>query len=187
MQTARLAVGLRDLGVIGIGLGGDEAHYPPELFEGCFAFARENGLHCVAHAGESAGAQSVRAAVDVLHAERIGHGIRALEDPSVVQLLVERRIPLEVCPTSNFLTGVALGEAPHPLLDLDAAGCVVTIDADDPALFKTSVTDELAYAAEIAGDDAPIRFTRNAIEASFASDATKASLRERLKAYSLER
>jgi adenosine deaminase len=187
MRTARLAVELRDLGVIGVGLGGDEAHYPPELFEACFAFARDSGLRCVAHAGESAGAQSVRAAVDVLRAERIGHGIRALEDPSVVQLLVERKIPLEVCPTSNFLTGVAVGEAPHPLLDLDAAGCVVTIDADDPAIFKTSVTNELAYAAEIAGDDAPLRFTRNAIEASFAPDTTKASLRKRLEAHSLER
>ena len=187
MRTARLAVDLRDLGVIGVGLGGDEAHFPPELFEGCFSFARENGLHCVAHAGESAGATSVRAAVEVLHAERIGHGIRALEDPSVVDLLVERKIPLEVCPTSNFLTGVALGEAPHPLLDLDAAGCIVTIDADDPAIFKTSVTNELAYAAEIAGGDAPLRFMRNAVEASFAPDATKASLRERLEAFSLER
>ena len=111
----------------------------------------------------------------------------ARSDPGVVQLLVEERFALEVCPTSNFLTGVALGEAPHPLLDLDAAGCIVTIDADDPAIFKTSVTNELAYAAEIAGDDAPLRFTRNAVEASFASDATKASLRERLKACSLER
>ncbi|HET9393620.1 MAG TPA: adenosine deaminase [Candidatus Rubrimentiphilum sp.] len=186
MRTARLAVELRDLGIVGIGLGGDEAHFPPELFEASFAFARESGLHCVAHAGESAGAPSVRAAIEVLHAERIGHGIRALEDPSVVQLLVNKKIPLEVCPTSNFLTGVALGEAPHPLVDLDAAGCIVTIDADDPAIFKTSVTDELAYAAEVAGDDAPRRFTRNAIEASFSPDATKARLRERLEAYSLE-
>jgi adenosine deaminase len=186
MQTAQLAVGLRDLGVIGVGLGGDEARFPPELFDECFAFARAGGLHCVAHAGESAGAASVRDAVEVLGAERIGHGIRALEDPAVVQLLVEKRIPLEICPTSNFLTGVALGEAPHPLIDLDAAGCVVTIDADDPAIFKTSVTDELVYAAEVAGEDAPLRFTRNAIEASFATPPTKAHLRERLDALSLD-
>jgi len=186
MRTAKLAVDMSDLGVIGVGLGGDEAHYPAEMFEECFAYARANGLHCVAHAGESAGAASVRAAVEVLQAERIGHGIRALEDPSVVKILVEKKIPLEVCPTSNFLTGVALGEAPHPLVDLDAAGCIVTIDADDPAIFKTTVTEELAYAAEIAGDDAPVRFTRNAVEASFAPAQTKARLCERLKAFSLK-
>ena len=179
MRTAQLAVDLRDLGVIGIGLGGDEAHYPAELFAGCFAFAREHGLHCVAHAGESAGAQSVRAAVEVLQAERIGHGIRALEDRAVVDLLVERKIPLEICPTSNFRTGVVMGEAPHPLVELDEAGCVVTIDADDPAIFKTSITEELEYVAEIAGDDAPARFMRNAVEASFADEETKARLRRR--------
>jgi adenosine deaminase len=186
MRTAKLAVEMKDLGVIGVGLGGDEAHYPAEIFKDCFAFARENGLRCVAHAGESAGAASVRAAVEILRAERIGHGIRALEDPSVVRLLVDRKIPLEVCPTSNFLTGVALGEAPHPLVDLDAAGCTVTIDADDPAIFKTTLTDELVYAAEMAGDDALVRFTRNAIEASFAPAETKARLRKRLEAFSLE-
>jgi adenosine deaminase len=186
MRTARLAVKTRDLGVIGVGLGGDEARFPPELFAECFAFARANGLHGVAHAGESAGADSVRKAIDVLHAERIGHGIRALEDRSLVKMLAERKIPLEICPTSNFLTGVALGEAPHPLVDLDAAGCIVTIDADDPAIFKTSVTDELAYTAELLGADAPVRFTRNAIDASFAPADTKARLHERLKAFSLE-
>ncbi len=188
MRTAELAVEMQDLGVIGVGLGGDEAHYPAEIFEGCFDFARAAGLHCVAHAGESAGAASVRAAVETLHAERVGHGIRALEDPRVVRLLVEKKIPLEVCPTSNFLTGVAFGEAPHPLAlaDLDAAGCIVTIDADDPAIFKTTLTDELAYAAEVAGEDAPLRFTRNAIEAAFAPPQTKARLRERLDARSPE-
>ena len=186
MQTAKLAVAMQDLGVIGVGLGGDEAHYPAELFKGCFDFARSNGLHCVAHAGETAGAASVRAAVEILRAERIGHGIRALEDPSVVRLLAKKKIPLEICPTSNFLTGVALGEAPHPLGDLDAAGCIVTIDADDPAIFKTTLTEELAYAAEVAGGDAPLRFTRNAVEAAFASSQTKARLRERLDAFSLE-
>ncbi len=186
MQTARLAVRMQDLGVIGVGLGGDEAHYPAEIFEACFDFARANGLHCVAHAGESAGASSVRAAVEVLRAERIGHGIRALEDPDVVRLLVEKKVPLEICPTSNFLTGVALGEAPHPLVDLDDAGCIVTIDVDDPAIFKATLTDELAYAAEIAGEDAPLRFMRNAIEAAFASPQTKTRLRERVGSFSLE-
>jgi adenosine deaminase len=145
MRTARTAASLTNDGVIGIGLGGDEVHFPAELFGDVFAYARSQGLHCVAHAGEASGAPSVRAAVEVLGAERIGHGVRALEDPAVVALLSERGIPLEICPTSNFLTGAARRAHPHPLHDLDAAGVRVTIDADDPTLFGTSITEEYAY------------------------------------------
>jgi adenosine deaminase len=183
MRSTRMALDLQDLGVIGIGLGGDEARYPAELFEDVYAFARKEGLHTVAHAGEAAGAHSVRAAIDVLGVERIGHGVRALEDPHVVEILARRRIPLEVCPTSNMLTGAARREEPHPLVDLDAAGCVVTIDADDPALFGTTITDEYAYAAEIAGPGALLRFARNAVDASFAPPERKAAIHERLEVY----
>ncbi len=175
-EFARIAVGLRDLGVIGVGLGGDEAHFPPELYERAYAIAREGGLHGVVHAGEAAGARSVRAAVEVLRAERIGHGVRAMEDPAVVALLADRRIPLEICPTSNRLTGATPAGAIHPLGALDAAGCVVTIDADDPALFGTTLIDEYAYVAATFGEAAIVRFARNAIDASFATGATKARL-----------
>jgi len=174
--SAREAVGLRDLRVIGIGLGGDEANYPPELYERAYAIARDGGLHGVVHAGEAAGPQSVRAAVEVLRAERIGHGVRAVEDPAVVALLAERRIPLEICPTSNRLTGAAPAGAAHPLGALDAAGCVVTIDADDPAMFGTTLLDEYRLVADAFGEDAVVRFARNAIDASFAPPATKARL-----------
>jgi adenosine deaminase/aminodeoxyfutalosine deaminase len=183
MQTARMAVDLQDLGVVGIGLGGDEARYPAELFEDVYAFARKEGLRTVAHAGEAAGAESVRAAVDVLGAERIGHGIRALEDLAVVELLAKRRIPLEVCPTSNMLTGVAQRGEPHPLVQLDKAGCVVTIDTDDPALFGTTITDEYAYVSGIAGLEAVLRFAENAVDASFAAPERKAALHRRLELY----
>jgi adenosine deaminase len=175
-QSAREAVSLRDVGVIGIGLGGDEANYPPELYERAYAIAREGGLHGVVHAGEAAGPQSVRAAVEVLRAERIGHGVRAVEDPAVVELLAERRIPLEICPTSNRLTGAAPATAAHPLGALDAAGCVVTIDADDPALFGTTLLDEYRFVADAFGEAALLRFARNAIDASFAPPAAKARL-----------
>lgn len=175
-HTARQAVGLRDLGVIGVGLGGDEANFPPELFERAFAIARAGGLHGVVHAGEAAGPQSVRAAVEVLGAERIGHGVRAIEDPAVVALLAERRIPLEICPTSNRITGAAPENAAHPLGALDAAGCVVTIDADDPALFGTTLLDEYRFVAGAFGADAIVRFARNAIDASFAPASAKARL-----------
>jgi adenosine deaminase/aminodeoxyfutalosine deaminase len=183
LQTIRQTLELRDLGVVGIGLGGDEARYPAELFEDVYAFARREGLHAVAHAGEAAGAQSVRAAVEVLGAERIGHGIRAIEDPQVVDLLARERIPLEVCPTSNMLTGAAPRDRAHPLVHLDAAGCIVTIDADDPALFGTTISEEYAYVAEIAGLDAALRFAANAVDASFATPERKAALHRRLELY----
>ena len=182
MNTAKLAATFVDAGVIGIGLGGDEARFPGELFAGVFDFARSEGLHTVAHAGEAAGAQSVRAAVEVLRAERIGHGVRALEDPAVVQLLVERRIPLEICPTSNFLTGAASREAPHPLVELDRDGVVVTIDSDDPSLFGTSITNEYDYVARLAGRDALGRFVNQSVEASFLEQEAKRALRARVSA-----
>jgi adenosine deaminase len=175
--VARTAVALRPYGVIGVGLGGDEARFPPGLYERAFAIARHGGLHGVAHAGEAAGPQSVRDAVEILGAERIGHGVRAIEDPAVVALLAERRIPLEICPTSNRLTGAAPAGAPHPLGALDAAGCLITIDADDPALFGTTLLDEYREVAATFGDDAIVRFARNAVEASFAAPELKARLR----------
>ncbi len=182
LETARLASALQPYGVIGVGLGGDEAKWPPELFGEAFAFARERGLRTVAHAGEAAGAQSVRNAVEILGAERIGHGVRAIEDPAVVELLARRKIPLEVCPTSNRLTGAAPAHLPHPMGALDAAGVCVTIDADDPALFGTTLTDEYAEVQKTLGSDALRRFAANAIDASFASPALKAKLLAELSA-----
>jgi adenosine deaminase len=175
-RSVREAISLRDLGVIGIGLGGDEAKYPPALFERPYAMAREGGLRGVVHAGEAAGPASVRDAVEILRAERIGHGVRAIEDPAVVALLAERRVPLEVCPTSNRLTGAAPAGKPHPLGELDAAGCIITIDADDPAMFGTSLVEEYRIVAGAFGEDALVRYARNAIDASFATPAAKAGL-----------
>ncbi len=186
MRTAQLAASLQDLGVIGIGLGGDETKVPAEMFVEAFSFARENGLHRVAHAGEAAGAQSVRAAVQALGAERIGHGIRALEDCQVVKLLVNLGIPLEVCPTSNYFTGVVQRGNPHPLVALDAAGVTITIDADDPAMFRTNLEREYAFVEACAGPDAVIKFARNAIDASFAAEAAKRAMHERFNRYCAE-
>jgi adenosine deaminase len=178
-QMLEIALAMRDLGVIGIGLGGDEANFPAELFVDVFARAREAGLHVVAHAGEAAGAKSVRAAVELLGAERIGHGVRAIEDPAVVALLAERRIPIEVCPTSNRLTGAAPADLPHPMGALSDAGVIVAIDADDPPLFGTTLVAEYAYVARTLGFATAVRFAANGIDASFADDATKRTLRER--------
>ncbi len=182
MRTARAMVSLTDLDVIGISLGGDEARFPAKLFVDAFAYARANGLHCVAHAGEADGPASVRDAVELLHAQRIGHGIRALEDASTVELLADRRIPLEICPTSNRLTGAALSGHPHPYLDFDRRRCIVTIDCDDPTLFATSIEHEYALVEDVAGPGALERYVRNAIDASFAGEEEKRAMRSQLAA-----
>jgi adenosine deaminase len=182
MQTARTVAKMGDLDVIGISLGGDEARFPARDFAEVFAFARAQGLHRVAHAGEADGHHSVRDAVDLLGAERIGHGIRALDDRGVVETLAERRIALEICPTSNRLTGAAMADRPHPYLDFDGAGCVVTIDADDPALFGTSIEREYAEVERVAGGAVLARYVGNAIEASFASPGEKDRMAAQLAA-----
>ena len=177
--TARIAVSLAEagLGVIGIGLGGDEANFPAAMYVDAFDYARSSGLHAVAHAGEAAGARSVRDAVEFLKAERIGHGVRALEDPAVIELLVERQVALEICPTSNRLTGAAPAGAPHPLGALAAAGVRCAIDADDPELFSTTLENEYCLVTDWLGESAVLDFAENAIDASFASEARKSTLR----------
>ncbi|MBV8498794.1 MAG: adenosine deaminase [Candidatus Eremiobacteraeota bacterium] len=170
MATARTMAGMTDLDVIGVALGGDETRFPARLFGDAFAYARSEGLHCVAHAGESDDHPSVRDAVERLGAERIGHGVRALADPATVELLATRRVALEICPTSNRLTGAELPEHPHPFVEFDQLGCVVTIDADDPAIFRTTLEQEYALVERVAGRRALERYVRNAIGAAF-SDA----------------
>jgi adenosine deaminase len=182
MTTVRSIATMTDLDVIGISIGGDELRFPAKLFAGAFAYARAAGLRCVAHAGEADGPRSVRDAVHLLRAERIGHGIRALEDAALIDLLAARRIPLEICPTSNRLTGTALAQHPHPYVDLDRRGCVVTIDCDDPALFRTSIGREYAVVERVAGPAALERFVRNAVGATFAQPHEKREMEARIAA-----
>lgn len=176
MATARLMATMDDLDVIGVSLGGDEARFPAKPFAEVFAYARSQGLRCVAHAGESARAASVRDAIELLGAERIGHGLSALDDRSVVELLADRRIALEICPTSNRRTGAAHPAYPQPYLDFDRLGCLVAIDADDPALFGTTITREYELVEKAAGPAALERYVRNAIEATFASPPEKRAM-----------
>jgi adenosine deaminase len=180
-ETARFAAGFRDYGCIGIGLGGDEAAFPPALFEDAFSYAHHKGLHTVVHAGEAAGAESIRDAIDVLGAERIGHGIRALDDPALIELLITRKIPLEVCPTSNYRTGVVAQDAVHPLQELESAGVTIVLDSDDPAMFRTDITAEYAFAENLLGIETVLRYARNAIDCSFADSRSKASMHVRFE------
>jgi adenosine deaminase len=169
---------------IGLGLGGLEAGFPPELFQAEFAEARANGLHVVAHAGEGAGAESVRGAIEALGAERIGHGIRCLEDASLVSLLRERQLPLEVCPISNYRTGVVPAGATHPIFRMLEEGLNVTVSSDDPPMFSTSLTNEYRWLALQGVPFERLRACNSAaIDASFLDADAKQRLSEHLAAF----
>ncbi|GER90399.1 adenosine deaminase [Dictyobacter vulcani] len=142
-HTLKVALeGMQD-GVVGLGLGGTEVGFPPEWFEPWFDQARAAGLHSVPHAGEVVGPESVWGAIRALGAERIGHGVRSIEDPALIAYLAEHQIPLEVSPTSNICLGVYPDYQHHPLPKLLAAGIPLTINTDDPPLFNTTLNNEI--------------------------------------------
>jgi adenosine deaminase len=167
--------------VVGFNVAGDEAGYPPAQFAPAYAIAAGSGLGCTVHAGEHAGAESVRAALE-LPVTRISHGVRAIEDPALVSVLAERGIVLEVCPTSNVATGVFASYEDHPLGALRAAGVRVTLGSDDPPYFDCSIGSEYALAHERMGleEGELLDITRIAVDASFADDALKHALMDQL-------
>jgi adenosine deaminase len=134
---------LREFGVVGIGIGGTESNFPPELFADVYKEARDLGFRTSAHAGEAAGAESVWGAIRELRVHRIGHGTRAEEDPRLLDYLVEHRIPLEMCPLSNVRTAVVDSISRHPIRRYFERGVLVTVNTDDPKMFGTSFAEEL--------------------------------------------
>jgi aminodeoxyfutalosine deaminase len=181
--TLEWALAGRGRGVVALGLSGIEAKYPNEPFREHFAAARSAGLHCVAHAGEHAGPESVRSVLDICGAERIGHGVRSIDDPALVERLRTSGIPLEVCPTSNICLGVAPDMASHSFDRLYRAGLSLTVNSDDPSFFNTNLTREylrlhqaFGYTqAELAG------FSLNALRHAFLPETEKADLEERFR------
>jgi adenosine deaminase len=145
-EIADLAVAHLGDGVVGLDLTGDEIGYPADRFAGIFRRAHQEGLHVTVHAGEAGGADNVRQAIELLGAQRIGHGIRAIENSQVVHLLQERKVALEICPTSNLQTGAVRRFGQHPLMDLLALDLRVTINTDDPSVSDTTLTDEYVVA-----------------------------------------
>ena len=141
----------RECGVVALGLGGPESGHPASNFTRIFELARARGLPANPHAGEGEGPQSVRETIDSLRPRRIGHGVRAIEDPELVRQIAESRITLEVCITSNVRLGVYRSLAEHPVKQLIDAGCVVTLNSDDPALFRTSLSTEYVRATRACG------------------------------------
>ncbi len=146
MRVAEAAAEMAPQGVVAFSIGGDERQAPAEMFTEVFRFARRRGLHLAAHAGETGGPASIWGALEA-GAERIGHGIRAIDDPLLVKHLRERRIPLEICLSSNLATGAAPDLKSHPLRRLYEAGVALTLNTDDPALFNTTLSREFELAA----------------------------------------
>jgi adenosine deaminase len=167
--------------VVGFSLVGDEAGFPPGPFATAYAIAAAAGLGCTVHAGEHAGAESVRGALE-LPVTRIAHGVRAIEDPSLVAELAERGTILEVCPTSNVALGVFPSYERHPLGALREAGVRVTLGSDDPPYFGCSIGGEYAVAQQRFGleEEELMDITRTAVEGAFAQGGLKSGLLARI-------
>jgi aminodeoxyfutalosine deaminase len=185
-QTLDIALRQSPDGLISFGLGGPEV--PRSPFKSYFDAARASGLHSAPHAGETSDAQSMWDAINLLGAERIGHGIRAVQDPVLLEYLAETGIPLEVCPTSNVRTRAVASLEEHPLPALVAAGVQVSINSDDPPMFSTSLTNEYLVAARLLGlDSAGVAdLAGAAVRHSFAPAPLKAALLQEISAYAAQ-
>jgi adenosine deaminase len=172
------AARFRSAAVVAFGIGGDEEKGPAGRFVDVYREARDLGLHVTAHAGETVGPESIREAVLLLGAERIGHGLTAAQDEAVMSLLRERRIPLEVCPTSNVCTGVLARLEDHPLPRFLKSNLAVTLNSDDPAMFGTSLEDEFLLAARTFALTAKdiLQLSQEAIRSTFLPETERENL-----------
>ncbi|MBN1812539.1 MAG: adenosine deaminase [Anaerolineae bacterium] len=177
-QVVEIAIAAQDQGVVALGLGGSEKGFPPELFVQSFERARQAGLHSLPHAGEIASPESIWNALKLLHAERIGHGVRCVEDPALIDYLREQQVPLEVCPTSNVCLGVFPSYEAHPLRRLWDDGLLITVNSDDPPLFNTDLNHEYEVLVDHFGftADELEQVSLNALRASFLPKTEKAQL-----------
>jgi aminodeoxyfutalosine deaminase len=173
-ETVEWSSRYRDRGVVAVGLGGLEAEFPPEPYADVFAYAKSLGLGSVPHAGEVAGAASVRGALESLKADRLRHGIRAEEDPGLVRELAGRGTVLDVCPLSNLRTGAVPSLADHPLPRLVAAGVRCSISTDDPAMFDTDLSRDYEAATSFGLD--PRSFYDAGVAGALCGEETRARL-----------
>jgi aminodeoxyfutalosine deaminase len=172
-------------GSVGFGLGGPETDVPRAEFADLFRRARDLGLHSVPHAGETVGPTEIWSSIELLGAERIGHGISAADDPALMSALAERGIPLEICPTSNICTGAVPSLEAHPFPVLRGAGVRVTLSTDDPGMFSTDLNREYAIAHEVFGLDTSelTELARESVRSSFAADVRKSSILAEIDSY----
>ena len=174
-KVLQKAVELRERNVVGIGIGGDEARGPAENFREIFANARKSGLRLTAHAGESTGPESIWAALRDLKAERIGHGVHAIEDPALVEHLARTGMPVEICVSSNLKTGCYRKLEDHPVRKLFDAGVKITVATDDPEMFHTTLTREYQILQKHFGfsDEELKQVARDSFESSFLPEGEK--------------
>jgi len=177
------AVACRDAYLVGVDLAGDEQNYPPSMFARAVGLARDAGLGVTVHAGEFTGPAGIWTAVYQLGAARIGHGIRAVEDPGLLDRLRDRGVTLELCPTSNVRLGLVPGLAAHPLRIFLAAGVAVTINSDDPILLGTTLSRELAGVARAQRLDADtlVALQLTAARAAFLPAEARTALEEQIR------
>ena len=177
-QVAGLAVERKDRGIIGLDLAGNEAEFAAAPFAGVFQQAQAAGLKITVHAGEWGGPANVREAIELFACDRVGHGVRVMEDPTVAALARERQVPFEVCITSNYQSGVVPSLAGHPLARMLQAGLCVTINTDDPSISQITLSDEYRLAVETFGLSQTELAERVlvAAQATFLSPAEKDSL-----------
>jgi len=174
MRVAEWAAERVDRGVVAFGIGGSEERGPALLFKEVFAFAKRAGLHLTAHAGEGTSPQSIWDGIEI-GAERIGHGISAIEDPRLIDCLRERDIPLEICMTSNLVTRVVKRIEDHPVRRLYDSGVPIVLNTDDPAMFGCTLSGEYQLAARQFGfTETELRaIARNAFRYAFANDYSR--------------
>jgi aminodeoxyfutalosine deaminase len=171
LKMVRYAIKYGDRGIVGIGLGGEEALYPPEPFEPAFRAAREGGLGSVPHAGEVVGPRSIWGAIKALGAVRIRHGIRAIEDPALMREIRDRGIVLDVCPVSNLRTRAVASPEKHPLPKLVEFGIPCSISTDDPEMFDTDLTRDYELATSFG--ISPLTFYRAGLKGALCDPETK--------------
>lgn len=174
-KVVEKAIQFQARSVIGIGIGGDEARGPAKNFREIYAEAARNGLHLTAHAGESTGPESIWSAIRELNAERIGHGLHAVDDPALVEYLAKTGVPVEICVTSNVKTGCCRAMEEHPVRRLFDAGVKITVATDDPEMFHTTLTREYEILQESFGfnEEELKRVAMNSFDAAFLSQDEK--------------
>jgi adenosine deaminase len=173
----------KDKGVIGIGLGGSEQQFPAKLFTESFDRARDLGFHLTAHAGEAAGPQSVWETIQKLKVERIGHGVRSIEDRQLINYLRDHEVPLEVCVNSNLKTKIFSSPKTHPVKHFIEKGLIITINTDDPSMFGATLTEEFIILLDEfdISLDTIRQFTLNAINSAFISPEMKEKLKDNVR------
>jgi len=163
--------------LVGFGLAGDELHFPPKLFTKTFDMLKEAKLPITVHAGEWDGPENIRNAIKFLHPIRLGHGVRAIEDPDLIKEIIDKDIVLETCPTSNIATKIYENYEAHPVKKLFNSGVRITVNSDDPPFFNASIAGEYQVMANLGlSEKELISLTRNAIESSFCDQLTKEKL-----------